>query len=156
MPSFTFDFATEVWSFGIISWEIYSGGQEPYSGLMVCDVNEQFAIFELSSAKPLFRCYMAIACQRQRRSQSRLWWSNTSGHRPINTSMKSRCASRSTTTRRQRALLTPPKSNPRATSIANKAIRIERSTSRAISTTAASLIKGNTRIAVDAHIFLYQ
>uniref|UniRef100_A0A914DLB3 Serine-threonine/tyrosine-protein kinase catalytic domain-containing protein n=1 Tax=Acrobeloides nanus TaxID=290746 RepID=A0A914DLB3_9BILA len=47
MTNFIFDFATEIWSFGIISWEIYSGGQESYSGLIVCDVNEQIAILEL-------------------------------------------------------------------------------------------------------------
>jgi len=34
-----FTFASEVWSFGIVCWEIFSNGAEPYPGMMVKDVN---------------------------------------------------------------------------------------------------------------------
>ena len=36
-----FTFASEVWSFGIVCWEIFSNGAEPYPGFMVREVNEQ-------------------------------------------------------------------------------------------------------------------
>lgn len=41
MTDHIFSYPTEVWSFGIVCWEIYADGQEPYPGLMVKEVNER-------------------------------------------------------------------------------------------------------------------
>lgn len=41
MTQHVFNYATEVWSYGITCWEIYANGAEPYPGMMVREVNEQ-------------------------------------------------------------------------------------------------------------------
>lgn len=39
MQNFKFDFASEVWSFGIVCYEIFSNAEEPYSGYSLGQVN---------------------------------------------------------------------------------------------------------------------
>ena len=45
MTTLKFTCATEVWSYGIICWEVFADGEEPYPGLMVRQVNELVCFF---------------------------------------------------------------------------------------------------------------
>jgi len=40
MTSLIYDYAAEVWSFGVTCWEIFHDGAEPYPGMMVREVSE--------------------------------------------------------------------------------------------------------------------